>query len=171
MQTLQAGGVVVLRTDTLYGIVARADQQAAVERVYRIKGRTPSKSPIVLIAHPTDTFDKYSREVLDRFSSLWPGKNSIILPSTAAPAWIVRGNKSVAYRVPDDEPLRQLLAVTGPLIAPSANPEGLPTAMDITQAEQYFGELVNLYVDGGTVTDDTPSRLFRLTDEGLERLR
>ncbi len=171
IQDLRNGGVVVLRTDTLYGIVARADNEAAVERVYNVKGRTLSKSPIVLIASLEQMFDEYGPDELARLSSLWPGKNSIILQSTTAPAWIVRDNESVAYRQPDDLALRQLLAETGPLIAPSANPEGSPPAIDIDQAEAYFGGLVDVYVDGGTVTDETPSRLYRMQDTGLERLR
>lgn len=168
---LLAGGVAVIRTDTLYGIVARADSKAAVERVYTIKGRTPTKSPIVLIAGPESLFDEYSQVQRSKTDGLWPGKNSIILPSTKAPEWIMRGNASVAYRVPADAALRELLAKTGPLIAPSANPEGLPPAMNRAEAEGYFGDAIDLYVDGGQVTDDTPSRLFRLTDAGLERLR
>ena len=171
VRLLRAGGVAVLRTDTLYGIVARADMQASVERVYEIKGRTPTKSPIVLIARPEDMFDAYDQAELGEVAHLWPGKNSIILPSTKAPAWITRGNASVAYRVPADESLRKLLAQTGPLIAPSANPEGSVPAMSVSEAEQYFGNKIDKYVDGGVVADDTPSQLFRVTTSGLERLR
>ena len=171
VQLLRAGGVAVLRTDTLYGVVARADMQAAVERVYKVKGRTPTKSPIVLIAGPEAMFDSYTEAELRDVAELWPGKNSVILPSTVAPEWIARGNASVAYRVPDDEALRDLLAQTGPLIAPSANPEGLPPAMTIEAAKQYFGDAIDAYVDGGEVKDDTPSQLFRVTSDGLERLR
>lgn len=171
VDTLLSGGVAVLRTDTIYGIVARADMQSAVEQVYEIKGRTPSKSPIVLIARPEDMFDMYGDDELSMLATFWPGKNSIILPSKTAPEWIRRGNASVAYRVPDDEPLRALLEKTGPLIAPSANPEGLPPAMNIAEAQQYFGATVDGYIDGGQVIDDSPSRLFRVTGGGLERLR
>lgn len=169
--TLISGGVAVIRTDTLYGIVARADMREAVERVYAIKGRTPTKSPIVLITDVVDMFDNYSEDELGSLVNVWPGKNSIILPSTQAPGWIKRTNTSVAYRLPADKMLRELLAQTGPLIAPSANPEGQPPAMTINAAVQYFGEDIDIYVDGGEVTDDSPSRLFRVTGKGLERLR
>lgn len=171
VECIRSDGVAVLRTDTIYGIVARADSQIAVERVYAIKGRTPTKSPIVLIALPEDMFDAYSQADFKIFSDLWPGKNSIIFPSERAPEWITRGNASVAYRVPADEALRKLLERTGPLIAPSANPEGLPPAMDVAEAKHYFGDMVDSYVDGGHVDDETPSRLYRLNTDGLERLR
>ena len=126
--TLRAGGVAVLRTDTLYGVVARADNQASVERVYAIKTRTPTKSPIVLIGSIAQLFDSYDQATVDRLNKLWPDKVSIILPSTAAPQWLTRGNGSVAYRLPANADLRALLIKTGPLIAPSANPERQPPA-------------------------------------------
>lgn len=171
IQLLREGGIGVLRTDTLYGLVARADNQAAVERVYAIKKRTPSKSPIVLIDSVEQLFDVYPPNIVARLHELWPGKNSIILPSENAPTWLTRGNNSVAYRIPDDPALRQCVAQTGPLIAPSANPEGLPPAMTIDEAKAYFEKTVDFYVDGGEIADDTPSRLYRLLPEGLERLR
>jgi L-threonylcarbamoyladenylate synthase len=171
VRLLKDGGIGVIRTDTIYGIVAKADNEAAVERVYNVKTRTPSKSPVVLISSVEQLFDRYDQEIVDRSYKLWPGKVSVILPSTSAPYWIRRENESVAYRLPDDEKLRQLIEKTGPLAAPSANPEGLPTAMSIDEAKAYFGDQVDFYVDGGTVTDATPSRLYRMHANGWERLR
>lgn len=168
---LQSGGVAVLRTDTIYGVVARADNEAAVNSVYKLKGRTPSKSPIVLIAEVGHTFDTYDKDEIDQIANMWPGKNSVIFPSLIAPDWVRRGNNSVAYRVPDDDDLRELLRKTGPLIAPSANPEGLEPAMNLQEAIDYFGDKVAIYIDGGQVVDNTPSKLFKVTSEGLERLR
>lgn len=168
---LNGGGVGILRTDTLYGLMARADNQAAVERVYAIKQRTATKSTIVLIASTEQLFDSYERATMSRLEQFWPGENSIILPSQQAPAWLTRGNQSVAYRQPASIELRQLIERTGPLIAPSANPEGEPPASNILQAKAYFGTLVDFYVDSGDVGDTTPSRLYRLNQSGIERLR
>ena len=168
---LRKGGVGILRTDTLYGIVARADNEAAVERVYAIKGRTPTKPPIILIASTDQLLNSYDDATLARLEALWPAKISVILPAVDAPKWLVRSGDSLAYRMPDNAELRDLLERTGPLIAPSANPEGLPPAMNIHEAVAYFGEKVDFYVDGGVVKDDTPSRLYRLHDGDMERLR
>ena len=170
-QILIDGGVAVIRTDTLYGLVARADQQLAVERIYSIKQRTPTKPPIILVASTDQFFDSFDQATLDQLNKLWPGKISIILPAAEAPQWLQRGSQSLAYRIPADEPLRALLALTGPLIAPSANPEGQPPAANIDQARDYFGDLVDIYVDGGDVTDASPSRLYRLDGVEMERLR
>ena len=168
---LKKGGVGVVRTDTLYGLIAAAKNEAAVERVFEIKGRGDHKSPIVLISSTWQLFDTADDKTLQNLKEFWPGKNSVILPSTAGPAWITRGNQSVAYRLPANEGLCQLIDATGPLIAPSANPEGEMPAMTIEEAVGYFGDRVDFYVDGGTVTDDTPSKLLRFSPTGVERLR
>lgn len=169
---LLSGGVVVLRTDTLYGLLCLADNQTAVERVYACKGRDDNKSPIVLVATDKQLFDAPSDATKTLLSEMWPGKVSVIMASANAPKWIERGNGSVAYRLPDDEWLRRMLTQTGPLIAPSANPQGHMPARTINQAILYFGDKVDAYVDGGEVSDDTPSALVRLSaDGGVERLR
>jgi len=169
---LTGGGVGILRTDTLYGIVARADNEQAVERVYRLKNREPSKSPIVLVSSQDQLFDQPDGATARLVNEQWPGKASIIIPSSSAPIWLTRGNASVAYRLPDNEALRELLSYTGPLIAPSANPEGAEPAMTIAQAIDYFCDSVDFYIDEGEVTDNAPSQLLRVKDGGgLERLR
>lgn len=169
---LKSGAVGVLRTDTLYGIVAAAGNEAAVERVYELKGRDGNKSPIVLVHGQTDLFDTPTNATEDYLSEVWPGPVSVILPSSNAPDWITRGNGSVAYRLPADQSLHWLLERTGPLIAPSANPQGDPPATSLDQALGYFGYGVDFYVDGGTVQNMSPSRLMRLHNNGTaERLR
>lgn len=168
---LSRGGVAVIRTDTLYGLVASADNSLAVEKIYRLKHRDQAKSPIVLIADMSQLYEAPTPDTLDTLRLMWPGPYSIILPSERAPAWLRRDNYSVAYRVPAVDELRALLLRTGPLIAPSANPEGLAPAMSIEEAVEYFGEAVDLYVDGGLVTDARPSTLLRFTGNTFERLR
>lgn len=171
-EVLNHNGVAVVRTDTLYGLLARAEAPAAVERVYKIKHRQKTKSPIVLISSLEQMFDRLTAEQQAICQQYWPGKVSIILPSLKAPAWLERGNQSIAYRMPDDEFLRQLLQLTGPLIAPSANPEGWPPAKNITEAKKYFGDQVDVYCDGGEVADPAPSKLLRINQTGaVERLR
>lgn len=169
---LKAGQVAVLRTDTLYGLVARVDDKLAVQKVYDIKHRNQAKSPIVLISDRTQLYDKPSQLLSAALDNVWPGKVSVIIPSDKAPDWISRENRSVAYRLPDSADLQQLISQTGPLVAPSANPEGENPAMTINQAIKYFGDKVDIYVDGGTVTDTAPSQLLQVSQTGeIERLR
>jgi len=173
VEMLRAGAIGVLRTDTLYGIVALATNESAVERVYAVKNRTSTKSPIVLIADQSQMFEPAPATLKDVLGELWPGPNSVIIPSTDAPEWITRGNGSVAYRQPDSSRLLRLLAATGPLVAPSANPEGQPPAKSWGEAQGYFGDTVDFYVDGGVVMEDAPSRIFSFSPEtgDLEQVR
>lgn len=172
IRILLAGGVGVLRTDTLYGLVARADDEAAVRRIYELKGRDDDKSPIVLISSIDQIYDDLDERHRIFAGDAWPGPVSIIVPSVAAPTWLRRGNDSVAYRMPAKPELRQLIDATGPLVAPSANPQGMQPAMNLTQARYYFSSNVDFYVDGGTVEDARPSQLVRLDANGeVTRLR
>ncbi len=169
--TLQAGGVAVLRTDTLYGILCRADDERAVSRVYQLKHRNEAKSPIVLIADQSQLYDQPTDDLRPALDMMWPGPYSIILPGDNAPQWITRDNGSVAYRMPAHDELRYLVRHTGPLIAPSANLEGEPPALTVQQAIDYFGDAVDIYVDGGEVTDTRPSTLLRFDGNKFDKLR
>ena len=171
-EIIKSGGVGVIRTDTLYGIVARADDTVAVERVFQIKQRTPSKPPIVLIASTDQLFDKYPNQVYAYLNANWPGPVSIILPSKANLDWLARGSSSISYRLPAKADLVDFINQTGPLIAPSANPEGLLPASTIDQAMTYFGESVDFYIDSSTVDiDQPPSQLWRYDIETGESKR
>lgn len=173
VELLLAGKVGILRTDTLYGVVARADELAAVQSVFAVKGRDDNKSPIVLIGEVEQMFNQPSAVERRLLDDVWPGKVSVILDADEhAPEWLTRGNGSIAYRLPADRALRELLQKTGPLIAPSANPQGLAPARTVKEAEKYFGDTVDFYVDGGEVTDLAPSQLLRIDASGeVERLR
>lgn len=166
------GAVGVLLTDTLYGIVAKADNESSVERVFELKHRLATKPPIVLIANVSQMYDPLPHGMDETIDGKWPGKNSIIVPSPSAPEWLVRGSSGVAYRIPDNALLRRLLEQTGPIIAPSANPEGEAPARSVGEAQGYFGDHVDFYVDGGVAFETNPSQLFSLTNNGdLEQLR
>ncbi len=173
VELLKEGAIGVLRTDTLYGLVASASNKEAVERVYAVKNRTATKSPIVLIADQSQMFEPAPEALKDVLAELWPGPNSVIMPSAAAPEWITRGNGTVAYRQPDSPRLQRLLAQTGPLVAPSANPEGEQPAKSWAEAQGYFGDNVDFYVDGGVAIDEAPSKLYSFLAEtgDLEQVR
>lgn len=172
VRLLQAGGVGILRTDTLYGVVASATNEVAVQRIYELKGRDETKSPIVLVSNQSQVFDAVSDEHERLLGDVWPGPVSVIIPSVDAPVWIRRDNDSVAYRLPKSSELQNLVDQTGPLIAPSANPQSLSPAMTIQQAVGYFGDKVDFYVDGGEVIDPSPSQILQITSSGeVKRLR
>lgn len=153
VRSLLRGELAVIPTDTLYGLVACADNMQAVERVYDIKQRDRSKACIVLIDSPERILDfGVAGQLLPEANNYWPGPVSLVMPVDEE-KWhhITRGLGTIAFRVPGVPALRELLAQTGPLIAPSANPESLPVAKTIDEAEAYFGDKVQLYIDGDTL--------------------
>lgn len=166
---INAGGVVVVPTDTLYGLVARASDRQAVERVYRLRGRAPQKPCIVLVADRwqiTDT-SLWTPAHKKLAATHWPGPLSLVAPTQKTDEYLHRGTHTLAYRMPAHNDLRKLLASTGPLIAPSANPESKKPATTIAEAYEYFGDLVDGYVDGGTLAGDAPSTVAGIVDNEL----
>lgn len=152
-QCLKHGGVGVLPTDTIYGLVAPALDKAAVERVYGVKGRAPEKPCIILISEIDEvarfgvSIDSQTTQLVDR---LWPGPVSIVLPCDRPEfEYLHRGTNSLAFRLPASIDLLELLAETGPLIAPSANLEGREPAKTVAEAEDYFTGSVDFYADAG----------------------
>ncbi len=172
---LKKGGIGVFPTDTLYGLVGSAGSKRAVERIYAVKKRDTTKPLIVLISKWGDleTFGikltKSQRVYVER---VWPGRVSIIFPCPGKKfSYLHRGTGSIAIRFPWNKTLQTLLRKTGPLVAPSANPEGLPPAETIRDARHYFGDTVDFYYAGGRKKGN-PSKLVRLSPEGiLETLR
>lgn len=151
IQVLQNGGVAVMPTDTIYGVVGLALNEKTVERISKIKKRSPEKPFINLIGDWSET-KKFGIDI-----SLYK-----IPENTEPTTYIIEG---ISFRVPCVPELRELLLKTGPLIAPSANPEGLPPATNISEAKNYFGNSVDLYIDGGDIIGK-PSRIIKLNGDG-----
>lgn len=168
------GGVGVIPTDTIYGLVGSALLPKTVERIYRLRCRNQSKPMIVLIGSLADlkrfgvTLDTPARKTL---RTLWPGKVSVVLPVTSPRfKYLHRGTKTIAFRLPAWPPLRHLLRATGPLVAPSVNREGKPPAENISEARRYFGERVDFYVNSGH-RQGRPSTLVSFRNNHLTVLR
>lgn len=182
IKILQSDGVGILPTDTLYGIVASAYSKKTVERIYKIKGRDENKPFIVLISSIKD-LEKFNIDfnisILNKF---WPGKFSILLPfknklSINKFKYLHRGTNEIAFRLPNKKSLIELLKKTGPLVAPSANPQGLEPALNIKKAKEYFdparprdssgagGDKMDFYVAGG-ILKSAPSTLLRINKNG-----
>ncbi|MDE2399545.1 MAG: L-threonylcarbamoyladenylate synthase [Patescibacteria group bacterium] len=177
IKVLQDNGVVVMPTDTLYGIVGKALSSDAVERIYVIRKRAPQKPCIILIGEINE-LEKFSitlsSEQKEKLKEYWSFDN---LEDRPAPISIVldcpndrftylhRGTNTLAFRLPYQKELQNLLLKTGPLIAPSANLEGLPPARNIFEAKEYFGNLINLYIDGGELNGKA-SKVIKLHKDG-----
>jgi L-threonylcarbamoyladenylate synthase len=164
-QLLRSGGIAVMPTDTIYGVVGQALNQKTVERIYVLKKRTPTK-PVIILIGDIDEVKKFGvalsdveRAICER---LWPGAVSIILPCAQANfEYLHRGTQTLAFRLPANEVLRIFLRETGPLIAPSANTEGESPAQNIAEARNYFHNDVDVYEDGGQLVGE-PSTLISI---------
>lgn len=150
---IKRGGVGVIPTDTMYGVVGSALSKKTVERVYTIRKRTPSKPLIILISNIRDLNVlkiKVDVELGKKLGRLWPNKLSIILPCKQKKfEYLHRGTNKLAFRLPKDKRLQKFIKETGPIVAPSANTEGGRPSKNIKQAQKYFGSSVDFYLDKG----------------------
>jgi tRNA threonylcarbamoyl adenosine modification protein (Sua5/YciO/YrdC/YwlC family) len=164
---IRNGQLVVLPTDTVYGIGADAFDPAAVRRLLKAKGRGRDMPPPVLVAAPT-TLDALASDVpqvaRDLVEKLWPGPLTLILKQQPSLTWDLGDTRSaVAVRMPDDEVALELIRATGPLAVSSANRSGLPAAVDIDEAEDMLGDAVKVYLDSGHSPGMVASTIVDLT--------
>jgi L-threonylcarbamoyladenylate synthase len=171
-QLVLVGSLGVIPTDTLYGVVARASDRAAVERLYALKHREHKPGTIIAAGLGQLQAMGFKPRYFKPIAQYWPGPVSVVLPiSDITMTYLHQGKRSLAVRIPDDEELQQLLITTGPLLTSSANPPGEPPATTIEEAKAYFGESVDFYVDGGDLSGRKPSTVIRVLDDAVEVLR
>lgn len=168
------GDIVSMPSDTIYGLMALAKDKGLVTKLYRLKGRQPQKPFIILISQYSQLKDLHVSPTTSQKAFLkkyWPGAVSVILPCPDSHLeYLHRGTNSLAIRMPNHYLLKNLIDITGPLIAPSCNPEGLSPAINLTEAKNYFGDKIKLYVDGGDLISN-PSTLVSLLSDTSEVLR
>ncbi len=175
------GDLVVMPTDTVYGLAADAFNPAAVQKLIDAKGRTRQSPPPVLIPG-IPTLDALAESVPDEVRALvakfWPGALTIILPAQSSLVWDLGETRgTVALRMPSNRIALELLSETGPLAVSSANLTGEPAATTAPGAETMLGDAVSVYLDDGeggsipsTIVDATPLMLpdgkLRIVREG-----
>jgi len=152
-RAVQRGGLVVLPTDTVYGIGADAFDHAAVQALLDAKGRGREMPPPVLISAVTTlaalatNISSYVEALTEAF---WPGPLTLVCEQQPSLTWDLGETRgTVAVRMPDHEVALALLERTGPLAVSSANLSGLPAATEADAAEGMLGESVEVVLDGG----------------------
>lgn len=160
--------LVVLPTDTVYGIACDAFSAEGVRALLAAKGRGPQSPPPVLIG-TLQTLQALAEDIPDVANRLaatfWPGALTMILKSQSSLTWDLGETKgTVALRMPDHKIALALLQETGPLAVSSANLTGEPAATTCQQAEQYLGESVAVYLDAGNSPKGEASTIIDLTD-------
>lgn len=155
------GELVVIPTDTVYGVAADAFSPAAVQRLLDAKGRDRTAPPPVLVPG-VGTLDALADPIPDEARALvaefWPGGLTIILRARAMLDWDLGETRgTVALRMPSDPIALELLAETGPLAVSSANRTGEPAALTAADAEAMLGESVSVYLEAGRAGESYPS--------------
>ena len=162
-EILNAGGVTVIPTDTVYGLAARPDFPAAVERLYTIKGREEGK-PIALLASDLEAVENLVGRLEGKARELalkhWPGALTLVVGGEG-------------FRVPAHEKTRRLIAECGGLLRVTrANISGRPPAADALRAFAEVGLTADCVIDDGISPGGTPSTVVRIQADGsLEVLR
>ncbi|MFD9939362.1 L-threonylcarbamoyladenylate synthase [Nonomuraea sp. NPDC059023] len=164
---VRRGELVVLPTDTVYGIGADAFTQSAVTALLEAKGRGREMPPPVLVGTVraanalVEDLGPYGQDLIDAF---WPGPLTIVCKANRALSWDLGDTKgTVALRMPLHPIALDLLKETGPMAVSSANRSGSPAATTADEAEDQLGESVAVYLDAGPTSDNTPSTILDLT--------
>ena len=162
-EVLNGGGVAVIPTDTVYGLAARPDCAAAVDRLYTIKGRE-LKKPIAILASDVEAIGRFgypiegkARELAEKY---WPGALTLVVGKEG-------------FRIPDHAETRALIAACGGVLrVTSANLSGRRPATDAPQALKDVGLSADYVVDDGVSPGGVPSTVVRVNSDGsLEVLR
>jgi len=169
------GTLVVLPTDTVYGIGADAFRPSAVASLLAAKGRGREMPPPVLVGTVraasalVEDLGPYGQELIDEF---WPGGLTLVCRASRSLKWDLGETKgTVAVRMPQHPVALDLLTQTGPMAVSSANLTGKHPATTAADAREQFGDAVEVYLDGGQCETDIPSTIVDLTGDMPRLLR
>jgi tRNA threonylcarbamoyl adenosine modification protein (Sua5/YciO/YrdC/YwlC family) len=172
---VQDGQLVVLPTDTVYGLGADAFNPSAVTALLAAKGRGRNMPPPVLVgsvraaAALTESLGAFGQDLIDEF---WPGPLTLVFRSSPTLMWDLGDTLgTVAVRMPLHPVALDLLRRTGPMAVSSANRHSLPAAATAAEAQTQLGDAISVYLDGGPCADSVPSTILDLTGTVPRMLR
>jgi tRNA threonylcarbamoyl adenosine modification protein (Sua5/YciO/YrdC/YwlC family) len=172
---VQAGQLVVLPTDTVYGVGADAFNPAAVTALLAAKGRGRNMPPPVLVgtvraaAALAESLGAFGQDLIDEF---WPGPLTLVFRASPTLLWDLGDTMgTVAVRMPLHAVALDLLRRTGPMAVSSANRHSLPAAATASEAQAQLGDAISVYLDGGPCADNVPSTILDLTGTVPRMLR
>ena len=172
---IRRGELVVMPTDTVYGVGCDAFDPEAVTRLLDAK-RRGREMPIPVLVSAVTTLDalttgvpEWTRVLVDRF---WPGPLTLVCTHQSSLQWDLGDTRgTVAVRMPENDVTLELIQRTGPLAVSSANTSGSPAATDADRATEMLGDFVAVVLDAGETADDRPSTIVDCTGERPHILR
>lgn len=167
-EVIKTGGIIAFPTDTVYGIGASAFDEEAIKKIYQVKERSQLKAIPILVSD-LENIDRITppitpaiRKIMTKF---WPGALTLVLPLLPEMPVNLSSTATIGLRQPDHDQVRELLRVTGPLAATSANLSGQPSALTAQEVKDQLQGRIDLILDGGPVPDGQASTVLDCTGE------
>jgi len=172
---LRAGGVIGFPTDTAYGLGADPFSEAAVRRIFEIKGRPESKPVLVLVDSLESLYEVVvvSEDARRLARQFWPGPLTMVLPALPkVPHFLTAGTGTLGVRWPKSEFANRLVrGFEGPITATSANKSGMPTTTQASEVMEQIGADLKMLIDGGPLPSAKGSTILDLTGPVPQVLR
>jgi len=172
---LRAGELVVLPTDTVYGLAAAASNEAAVRRLYAVKARQPDKPLPLLIANTVEAsavaeVPPLAQKLMSRF---WPGGLTIVFRKQQGfRSAALAKQETVALRVPDHDLVRDIIRLLGePITGTSANRSGSRAPVSAAETAFQLGDMVAMVIDGGRAPGGVESTVVDVSEGGPRLVR
>jgi L-threonylcarbamoyladenylate synthase len=180
--TLEAGGIVALPTDTVYGLAVALETADGIERLFRVKQRPPERGIVLLLddAAQAGRLGVMGPAAVALAAAFWPGGLTLVVaqrPDVTLPEVLTGGLPTIGLRVPDHDAPRAIARALGPLPVTSANRSGQPEGHDAAEIDAILGDAIELVLDGGpahggpasTVVDCSADRPSILRDGAIPR--
>lgn len=173
---LETGGVIAYPTETVYGLGCDPFNREALERVFNLKNRKLSQSPLLLIPN-TDWLLKLAQNInplaIRLVEAFWPGPLTIVFSAASdIPPWLIRDNETIALRWSSHPWIKAFLDFyQNPLVSTSANPSGKSSALSREEVGRYFSSGIDHCVDGGTLSPSKGSTIVAIQDRDIQILR
>lgn len=170
------GGIVAYPTETFYGLGVKFDDEASLRKLYELK-RRPEEKPMPLIIGDRKSLSMIAGDVNEIAESLmdkfWPGPLTLILKTKKGLSkYLTAGTGRVAVRIPGESFALHLAGEAGfPITATSANPSGMPPSDDAETVKKYFGDKIDLIIDGGKTPGGLPSTIVDVTEKKIKIVR
>lgn len=171
---IKNGGIAVIPTDTVYGIVCDALNEESVRRIYEIKNRDYSKAMIVLVSD-FEMLNKFVADISDveqrLINNFWPGPLTIIFKKKNIPDIVTANKEEIGIRMPNDEKLLELIKKIGkPIVATSANISSQETITNVSMLEDKIKYTVDYICDAGTIVNES-STIIKILDNKVKIIR